>query len=125
MQPFTEKVIRVVGAIPEGKVMTYGSVAAAAGSPRAARQVVRILHSMGEKYGLPWHRVVNAAGSVSLPGDAGELQRALLAAEGIEEGLRGAIDLERHRHDADGEAIDGERHRHDADGEQSGGEAGH
>ncbi|MGK9252103.1 MULTISPECIES: MGMT family protein [Paenibacillus] len=111
MQPFTEKVIRVVGAIPEGKVMTYGSVAAAAGSPRAARQVVRILHSMGEKYGLPWHRVVNAAGSVSLPGDAGELQRALLAAEGIEEGSRGAIDLD--------------RHRHEPDAEQAGGEAGH
>jgi methylated-DNA-protein-cysteine methyltransferase related protein len=107
MQPFTEKVIGIIASIPEGRVMTYGSVAAAAGSPRAARQVVRILHSLGERHGLPWHRVVNAAGAISLQGDAGELQRGLLAAEGIYEGLHGSIDLQRHRHDpAEGQLPD-------------------
>ena len=46
--------------------MTYGQVAAAAGSPRGARQVVRVLHSMSEKYGLPWHRIINVQGEISL-----------------------------------------------------------
>ncbi|MFC0471513.1 MGMT family protein [Halalkalibacter kiskunsagensis] len=54
-----EKVLDIIKHIPVGKVMTYGQIAKFAGSPRAARQVVRILHSMIRKYNLPWHRVVN------------------------------------------------------------------
>jgi len=69
--PFTEKVIAIIAAIPEGKVMTYGQIAAAAGSPRAARQVVRILHSMSDKYHLPWHRVVNAQGMIGIQDEEG------------------------------------------------------
>lgn len=69
MQPFTKAVIEQIQSIPPGKVMTYGGVAAAAGSPRAARQVVRILHSMSAKYDLPWHRVVNAKGEIALRDD--------------------------------------------------------
>jgi methylated-DNA-protein-cysteine methyltransferase related protein len=77
---FTERVIRIIQGIPAGYVMTYGQVAAAAGSPRGARQVVRVLHSMSEKHGLPWHRIINAQGEISFT--AGE-QRELLEAEGI------------------------------------------
>lgn len=64
MTPFTEEVIRIIKHIPRGKVMTYGQIAGEAGSPRGARQVVRILHSMSEKYELPWHRVMNAKGEL-------------------------------------------------------------
>lgn len=77
---FTERVIRIIQGIPAGHVMTYGQVAAAAGNPRGARQVVRILHSMSAKHGLPWHRIINAKGEISFT--AGE-QRELLEAEGI------------------------------------------
>ncbi|MFF2909521.1 MGMT family protein [Paenibacillus sp. NPDC057934] len=95
MTPFTQKVIEVIQSIPEGKVMTYGGVARAAGSPRAARQVVRILHSMSRKYKLPWHRVVNAKGMVALTEDeAGTMQRLYLEDEGILFDLKGAINLE-------------------------------
>ncbi|MDP4172315.1 MAG: MGMT family protein, partial [Bacillota bacterium] len=59
MERFTERAMEIIKQIPAGKVMTYGQVARVAGSPRAARQVVRILHSMSEKYSLPWHRVLN------------------------------------------------------------------
>lgn len=69
MQPFTMQVIEVILSIPEGKVMTYGQVARAAGSPRAARQVVRVLHSMSSKYSLPWHRVINAQGEIAVKDD--------------------------------------------------------
>ncbi|MBE9914621.1 DNA methyltransferase [Paenibacillus donghaensis] len=94
MQPFTQAVIEQIKSIPAGKVMTYGGIAAAAGSPRAARQVVRILHSMSGKYELPWHRVVNAKGEIALLDDESRFrQRSLLEDEGIEFGLNGRIDL--------------------------------
>ncbi|UED80308.1 MGMT family protein [Lysinibacillus sp. CD3-6] len=81
MQPFTKNVITVIQRIPNGKVMTYGQVAACAGSPRGARQVVRILHTMSEKYHLPWHRIVNMKGEITIQ-DAVR-QKALLEDEGI------------------------------------------
>lgn len=94
MQPFTRAVIEQIKSIPPGKVMTYGGVAGAAGSPRAARQVVRILHSMSAKYELPWHRVVNAKGEIALHDDESRfLQQSLLEDEGVEIGIGGRIDL--------------------------------
>lgn len=84
MTEFTETVLHVIKEIPYGKVMTYGQVALYAGNPRGARQVSRILHSMSEKYGLPWHRVINSKGGISLTGEAGFIQTELLIQEGIE-----------------------------------------
>ena len=52
MNPFTERVIQIIKSIPAGKVMTYGQIAKEAGSPRGARQVVRILHTMSAKHKL-------------------------------------------------------------------------
>lgn len=65
MKPFTERTLEIIKGIPAGKVMTYGQVASLAGSPRGARQVVRILHSMSQKHRLPWHRVIHATGEVN------------------------------------------------------------
>lgn len=83
MTPLTERIIEIIKRIPRGKVMTYGQVAAKAGSPRAARQVVRVLHSMSDKHQLPWHRVVNRNGCISLKGESYNIQKQLLVAEGI------------------------------------------
>lgn len=74
--------------------MTYGQIAKSAGSPRGARQVVRILHTMSHKYDLPWHRVVNIKGELSIPDDESRfLQKILLDEEGIETNMSGRIDL--------------------------------
>ncbi|MEJ8303030.1 MGMT family protein [Saccharibacillus sacchari] len=102
LAPFTRAVVETIRTIPAGRIMSYGQVAAAAGSPRGARQVVRILHSMSRKYGLPWHRVVNIRGEIALDehGGGGE-QQEKLEAEGVEFGLSGRIDLNRYRHEAD------------------------
>ncbi len=82
---FTQHVIDTIKSIPPGKVLTYGAVAALAGSPHGARQVTRILHSLSEKEGLPWHRVISANGKISIPGEEGkEEQSALLRAEGVD-----------------------------------------
>jgi methylated-DNA-protein-cysteine methyltransferase-like protein len=94
MTPFTAQVIAVIQAIPEGKVMTYGGVARAAGSPRAARQVVRILHSMSRKHKLPWHRVVNAKGRIALEDESGSIQKLYLLGEGVQFEESGGINLE-------------------------------
>jgi methylated-DNA-protein-cysteine methyltransferase-like protein len=94
--PFTKTVKALIKKIPRGKVATYGQIAAYAGSPRAARQVVRILHSSSESDKLPWHRVINGRGTISLkPGQGYELQRSLLEKEGVRFGLNDVIDLER------------------------------
>ena len=92
----TQHILDVIRAIPSGKVCSYGRVAVLAGIPRGARQVSRILHSMSEGQNLPWHRVVNAQGCISLPRGRGfELQRALLEEEGIEVSAVGRIDFDR------------------------------
>jgi len=91
---FTDNAINVIKSIPRGKVATYGQIAALAGNPRAARQVVWILHSSSEKENLPWHRVINGKGKISLePGYGFELQKSMLEKEGIKFGLEDKIDL--------------------------------
>lgn len=95
MTEFTKVVIEIIKDIPFGKVMTYGQIASYAGNPRGARQVSRILHSMSEKYDLPWHRVINSKGGISLTGEPGFRQGDLLSKEGIEVRNK-KIDLKKH-----------------------------
>jgi methylated-DNA-protein-cysteine methyltransferase-like protein len=66
--------------IPRGRVSSYGAIAAAAGLPRGARLVVRVLN---QSHGLPWHRVVAAGGRIALPGEHGLDQRFRLEMEGV------------------------------------------
>ncbi|OBA03310.1 MGMT family protein [Paenibacillus ottowii] len=97
MQPFTARVLQIILLIPEGKVMTYGQIAAEAGSPRGARQVVRILHTMSQKHRLPWHRVVNRLGEIALQEDeSASLQRLYLEEEGIQFNANGRIPLDQY-----------------------------
>jgi methylated-DNA-protein-cysteine methyltransferase related protein len=98
MTDFTEKVIAVITSIPYGRVATYGNIAAAAGNPRGARQVARILHSCSSSYQLPWHRVVSSNGQISLPEGAGrEEQASMLSGEGVEIPRSLRIDLGKYR----------------------------
>lgn len=76
---FTARVEGVVVSIPAGDVMTYGEVAAEAGSPGAARAVGHVLSAAGD--GLPWWRVVTATGRL-VPGLETE-HAARLEAEGV------------------------------------------
>ena len=95
--PFTLRALGVIRGIPRGKVATYGLVAAAAGSPLAARQVVRILHSLSRKEKLPWHRVIGSRGMIRLPHGLGfETQRTLLRKERVAVTPAGRVDLGRY-----------------------------
>ncbi|WP_026582777.1 MGMT family protein [Bacillus sp. J33] len=94
MQLFTKKAIDIIKSIPPGKVMTYGQIAKLAGSPRGARQVVRILHSLSEKHQLPWHRVVNGKGEIGFKDDISfNHQKELLEEEEIYVSPKGRLDL--------------------------------
>jgi methylated-DNA-[protein]-cysteine S-methyltransferase len=80
---FDEQVWAVCARIPEGRLATYGQIAAALGKPGAARAVGGALNRNPYAPGVPCHRVVGSTGA--LTGFAGGLpkKRALLAAEGI------------------------------------------
>jgi methylated-DNA-protein-cysteine methyltransferase-like protein len=93
---YSERIKQAIRRIPYGKVATYGQIASLAGNPRGARQVVRILHTCSRKEKLPWHRVINARGAISLrPGCGYEEQYYLLSREGIAFNPKGLIDLKR------------------------------
>jgi len=87
----------VVRRIPPGQVATYGQIARLAGLPGRARQVGYAMAALPLRSTVPWHRVVNSQGSISLRRRVGpELeQRLLLEAEGVPFGMGGRIPLER------------------------------
>ena len=95
-----EAIWDVVCAIPRGRVATDGQVAELAGAPGAARHAGRCLAQLPHGSDVPWHRVVNAAGGISVsPERGGERTRQLrrLAAEGVLPRPSGRIDLRSHR----------------------------
>ena len=95
---FEQRVIELIKKIPKGKVSTYGQIAAMAGNPRGARQVSRVLHTSSEKEKLPWHRVINREGKISLPiGGGFEIQKSLLTKEKIKFDSSGKIDLKKYQ----------------------------
>ncbi len=89
-----ERIYAIVRRIPVGRVSTYGRIAAAAGAS-GPRQAGYALHSLRGGTGVPWHRVVNAMGSISVRGTAAITQQLKLHAEGVEFGAGGRIDLAR------------------------------
>lgn len=94
-----QRIYAVVRRIPAGRVATYGQVASLAGLAGHARQVGYALHALPEGTTVPWHRVVNASGSISaraLPG-AELVQQQLLAREGVRLDARGRVALTRVR----------------------------
>jgi methylated-DNA-protein-cysteine methyltransferase-like protein len=90
------KIYAVVRRIPRGRVATYGQVAALAGIPGRARQVGYALHALRGATAVPWQRVLNAAGGISLPPMRGGInQRMLLRREGVEFGASERVLLTR------------------------------
>lgn len=90
-----EHVYDVVRRIPRGRVATYGQVARLAGLGENARQVGYALHALPEFSNVPWHRVINARGAISLPRATGGdvTQRLRLEREGVKFDGKGRVDL--------------------------------
>lgn len=77
MDSFFQQVYDLVAQIPAGKVVSYGQLARMLGNPRGARAVGWAMRTCPD--GLAWQRVIRADGSIA----GGEVQRALLRAEGV------------------------------------------
>ena len=90
---FRQRVLMSIHAIPYGKVATYGQIARLAGSSRAARQVGGILRKLPKGSSIPWYRVVNRSGNISLIGPDYTRQLTALQDEGITFNASGVIDL--------------------------------
>lgn len=89
------RIHKVVARIPRGRVATYGQVARLAGLAGQARLVGYAMAALPTGTRVPWQRVVNAQGAISLPGKSAERQRKLLEEEGVRFDARGRIDLDR------------------------------
>jgi methylated-DNA-protein-cysteine methyltransferase related protein len=98
--PFKKMVIDLVRIIPPGKVMSYGQIALHMGTPRAARQVGWTLRQIGTETTIPWWRVINQKGRISIDGNLHadkQLQRKLLEAEGVEVSNEYQVEMEKYR----------------------------
>ena len=93
---WAKQVWKVVGEIPPGHVLTYGDVARFSGMPRAARRVSQAMGWAPRSLKVPWHRVINAQGKISIPADSPwhEKQKDLLQEEGVVF-LNGKVDLKK------------------------------
>ena len=99
---FQEAVYHNVAEVPKGRVATYGQIAAQVSSPRAARQVGLALRNVNSTSQVPWHRVVNARGMISIENLAvpKEEQARRLQKEGIKVGFKDGnwwVDLNKYR----------------------------
>jgi methylated-DNA-protein-cysteine methyltransferase related protein len=99
----------VVRRVPAGRVTTYGDIAVLAGFPGQARLVGYALHALPAHSAVPWHRVINARGGISVgrthPG--GELvQRRLLEEEGVIFDAGGRVSLSHYRWMPASEGVD-------------------
>ena len=106
MEAFRAQVFLIVRQVPSGRVTTYGQIAEMIPSPVGmdppdyerirARWVGRAMHHAPD--GVPWHRVINSQGRISLPAGSrpAAIQRMRLEAEGVTFGRSGAVNLEKH-----------------------------
>jgi len=92
--PLYQRIFELVEAIPAGKVAAYGQIGGMVGGC-SGRMVGFALASLRhrENQQVPWQRVVNREGKISLTGPEAALQRALLMDEGVRFSAEGVIDL--------------------------------
>jgi len=98
---FRTSVLSFIKKIPKGKVVSYGQVAAYCGSPRAARAVGGILRSLSPDSDVPWWRVINNAGILSIKGNwtaTNELQKILLEKEKVKVSKAFTVDMRKYRY---------------------------
>jgi methylated-DNA-protein-cysteine methyltransferase-like protein len=91
MEEFAQNIYTILSFLEKGTLTTYGQLAKQAGFPHHSRHVGKILAKLPKDSRLPWFRVVNSQGKISLQGDAFIRQKALLEAEGIEVTEQGKI----------------------------------
>jgi len=99
---FQGLVVDFIKTVPQGKVVSYGQVAAACGKPNGAREVGRILRAVDiSESNIPWWRVLNNKGVISIKGNwtaDKQLQAKLLRQDGVEVSEDLIIDIDKYRY---------------------------
>ncbi len=90
---FSDRVYRVVRRVPYGRVSTYGDIAALLGTPRGARGVGHALSTLPQGSDVPWWRVLNRSGEISMRGMGAHIQRVTLEQEGVRFTRGGRVEL--------------------------------
>jgi len=90
-----ERIWEAVRSIPRGRVASYGRIAELAGLEGQSRLVGYALHSLKTASDVPWQRVINAQGKISLPGPIARTQRKLLESEGVPFSAAGRVDMKK------------------------------
>ncbi|MGF1695979.1 MGMT family protein [Vibrio lamellibrachiae] len=93
MDQFSVQIFAVIHQIPQGKVTSYGAIAKLAGYPGYARQVGKVLSNLPKDTRLPWYRVMNSQGQISLKGDSLQRQKIKLIEDGVEVSAGGKVKL--------------------------------
>ncbi|MDP5253809.1 MULTISPECIES: MGMT family protein [unclassified Vibrio] len=93
---FLRAIYLVIHQIPPGKVCSYGLIAKMAGYPGYARHVGKALAQLPEGSQLPWHRVLNSQGQISLKGQRFDAQRQALLNEKITVSETGRVSLKQY-----------------------------
>ncbi len=91
MEDAFQRIYDLVAQIPPGRVTTYGQLGAMCGIGDSRT----VGEAMNRSSGLPWQRVINSRGEISIQGATGQRQRALLEAEGVEFDANGRVDFEK------------------------------
>lgn len=95
-----QRIYTVVHMIPKGRVATYGQIAELAGLPRQARLVGYALNVLPKGTRIPWHRVINSQGKISLRSEgegSDNRQMRLLKREKVKFNQQGVVDLKMYR----------------------------
>lgn len=99
MENFKKATIEIIKKIPNGKVASYGQIAVYAGTPRAARAVGMILNKLPANTDVPWWRVINNEGKLTIRGSifSRDDQKAHLEKEGVKFKKEHEIEIEAYR----------------------------
>ncbi|QIQ21322.1 MGMT family protein [Zophobihabitans entericus] len=92
---FSSRVYAVIAQIPKGKVATYGQIARLAGAPTYIRQVCFALRKMSKDTKLPYYRIINSQGKISVKNESYLNQKQKLLGEGIAFGKNDKVDLKK------------------------------
>jgi methylated-DNA-protein-cysteine methyltransferase-like protein len=108
---YYNRVWDMVRRIPSGKVATYGKIASLVEPPEGLDPAT--YHAVGARWvggamktcpeDVPWQRVINAQGKISLQGEAAVHQHTLLEAEGVRFDSKNRVDLNKYQWMANGE----------------------
>ncbi|MDR0299179.1 MAG: MGMT family protein [Streptococcaceae bacterium] len=91
----SQSIIQQIKAIPYGTVASYKEVGNMAGLVNGGRQVARILHTLSEKYEMPWWRVIGSDGHVKLTGEGRAEQIRLLRIEQVQVSDLGYVKIDK------------------------------